>query len=494
MNRNKRIKRRKRNTYTLFNLEESIKKYQAEVLLRKIYEYSKVLFDRDKGIRGVLNTDYEIIRDGKRIKGYFTVLAWELLDLAYYTIKYSNDYEGKGHITHDELIELLDIVRKYNENLIKKQNNPLILLLYTMTGEQFRYQRLFTLDYITRENYILFECSKKSDGEINREKEFKKLMGFSWREIITILAVEFQRNDGLLHKKIHIDGTDFNVEKIIDKYTATYEDVRQSKLVRQHFYIQPFVKTQNNNYLQISPFLSAFIMEHCTYWLFRDKYLEKGDKSFPSIFGVLFEQYLKELLEETVPDNYKRIKEDKKNKKADWRVQLGNYTFLIEQKSGFLNLDVKQQMSNIDNLKNFFDRNIISAINQLDNTEKIDENSKCIKIILLYDDYLKAEVLDEIFKMEDCLVRNDHYYWLMDISEFEMLFYTYKNNRDLFFDIIKEKIKMEVEESDKGREIEQLLSRKGINTNDYLKIEKFDEYRLEKIGSTVIDENSGGKK
>lgn len=84
-------------------------------------------------------------------------------------------------------------------------------------------------------------------------------------------------------------------------------------------------------------------------------------------------------------------------------------------------------------------RTVIKAMSQLENTEKQFDNGKYIKIILLYEDYLKPELLDHIMDMPECKIENDNYYCLATINELEMLFNNVKTDRKLFDEIILEK-------------------------------------------------------
>ena len=128
---------------------------------------------------------------------------------------------------------------------------------------------------------------------------------------------------------------------------------------------------------------------------------------------------------------YEKIQEQK-TKRADWKIITGEYQFLIEQKSAAISISAKQQEAYVEAIKNFAEKTIINAIHQLHNTEKEINDGKYIKIILLYENYLKSELLDLIMEMPKCGLENDNYYWLATINELEMLFTVAKNDRKLF--------------------------------------------------------------
>lgn len=150
--------------------------------------------------------------------------------------------------------------------------------------------------------------------------------------------------------------------------------------------------------------------------------------------------------------------------------------FLVEQKSTILGLLAKQQESSINTIRQFAERNIIKALEQLKSTEDGLNDGQYIKIVLLYEDYLKAEALSEIFKMDECQVQDDNHYWLVTIEEMEMLLHTYKYNQQIFWEIIKDKITREIEKSNKGRSLLQLLNEHGISYNQHLLHSKYRKY------------------
>lgn len=78
-----------------------------------------------------------------------------------------------------------------------------------------------------------------------------------------------------------------------------------------------------------------------------------------------------------------RIPEEKVER-ADWEIKLGRFQFLVEQKSTFLRLSIKQQATDIDAIKKFAKDTIFKAMKQLQKTEQDFNNGQYIKVILLY--------------------------------------------------------------------------------------------------------------
>ena len=467
-------------------LENEIKKYKAEALLKKIFRVQSVIYSKD-GPGAMINHTIHILIKGEVKPITATITPWDLNDLAYYTIIYSNDYRGKDVITDDNVAFLVLLVQEYNASQMKLDVKDTELYLYGIMGEQFKYQTFYTQEHICRENYILFECSKKLDLDIDFENIFDDKIGLGWRKIIAFLLLGILSNTGeiKLSYRNELTGEVIDITDLILSYTFDYKQVRKTKLGRQIFYVKPFIKTQMGNNIQISPYLTRFICEHCNLWQLRDYYLDKPNVNMPSIFGECFEIYLRELFEELIPNSYEHIVEGE-SQRADWKIKIGKYDILIEQKSSLLAMDIKQQNSNIENLKDYLKENVIEALCQLENTEKSFEDKRFIKIILLYEEFLEPEILDKVFEMEECEIDNDNYYWLMNIREFEILIDTYVRNEESFNIIMKEKIKREIEHSKHGKSIRKLFEEKNIWEDKYLDSDKFDKYKYESIAKDYL--------
>lgn len=202
----------------------------------------------------------------------------------------------------------------------------------------------------------------------------------------------------------------------------------------------------------------------------RNHYYNKSsdNQKFINAFGVYFEMYVEELLNNCLAENnYERITECGR-KRADWKLQLGDYEFLVEQKSSLSLLGIKQTQPDIKKFKEHIIKCWGKAVIQLNETEKDLKLSSPIKIILLYEDYYKSECLDLLFEYDDYVDYYDGKYWLVTINEFEMLIKLYKDNPDLFFTVIKEKDESELNKSNKGREPLRFLRSHGIYENSYL--------------------------
>lgn len=474
----------------LNDVQDLLRKYNLEKTLIRINQESHKIFSSDEVVNWV---SYNKIPRGSTVgvKQETVIMPWSLIDLSYYMIRFSNDYRGKNIEIDEELYVLYDAVLGYKQReerifldcQRKEDKKDFFFYLWGFAGEQFKTQNLLSVfDNQSRDLYILLDINDSNKFDL--KGYIKKETGLSWENIETYLLLawfwftQVDNLDDILNQKCFKDKIDkVEFEKLINRYTCDYNEIRKSKLGRQILYIKPYVRTQRGKVISVNTYLNLFLCEHSILWILRDHFKNLGKSDFVNYFGELFEKYFEELLKETLNENeYERIQECT-TKRADWRLCIGEYKFLIEQKSSTISLLAKQQTTDIDKIKKYVGDTIIKALRQLDNTEKEFGDGKYIKIILLYEDYIKSELLEQIMLMSDCEVENDKYYWLVSINELESLLNVAKNNRGIFFKIISERIKREISDSNEGKSIEQLLNENEINENGYLKQQKFMKYK-----------------
>lgn len=488
----------------LNNYRDLLRKFRLDELLKRINKESNlILFKKNDKIGFGLNCTKYPTTDAKTYRRYMQevyVSAWNLIDLAYYAIMFTNDFRGKT-VENDELYFLLnaatDYINHHESELIKSEftdpltkqlNEKFFLYMFGFAGEQFKVQSLgMVKDNVTRELYILFESSKNIKNQIDVGNIVLVETGIKWEVIMAVLYLLFSYSTYYANVIKIADSLiwdeDFKYDdflKILNRYTATYQDVKNSKLGRQCLYTKPFIKTcRYEEIISINSFLNYFLYEHCILWIVRDYFKNKKQENFPSYFGYCFEEYFRELLKEYLePSEYENINKDN-TKKADWKIQLGNFRILVEQKSTIINLSIKQQVTDLSKIQEFLSKCIIKALRQLKNTEqefnaKLHENRTYIKIILLYDDYLVPEILDNVFKLDECDVDNDFHYWMVTITEMERLLHLYKNDRNTFNKIFDDQMKRASENSPlDGRSLGSLMK---SQKNEYLKNKKFTKY------------------
>lgn len=469
-----------------------LRKYTLDDLLKHISWLSyKVLYQgKENATFGVVKQECTMFnsRTGKRERNPVFVTGWGLIDLAYHAMLATNDFRGKPIENENELLILCladnSYLQEEEKPLIAKigQRPEFFFYLEGFAGEQMKIEQLNNVfDNAARELYMLFEIAPRLNlidiGEI-----VKAETGVTWSVLCASLFLAwfgFSREATLENMKRMVAwDEEFSLEdfeRVMARYTATYSDVKESDLKRQILYTKPYIRTKRGELISINCFLNLFIYEHCVLWAVRDYFLKQKDQQFTAIFGILFEEYFCELLNTYLPHgSFQRIPEAAGTKRADWRFEVCGYTFLLEQKSTILQLAAKQQQSDYEAIETFAVRSIIKAMWQLATTEKEEVGKQCIKIILLYEDYLGSDILDHVFSLDECNVDNDGHYWIATIETMERFLSLAHRNPEKCEEIIRKKIELDQEKSLSGRSLYFLLN--DELENEYLNQDKMKYY------------------
>ena len=433
--------------------------------------------------------EYTVSAWGLEIHNSVLIVQTWLIDLIYDLLTLSS--KGTKKIKPDEALFLIHLYCEYvnKKDGIRFENNrysqeDLFLNVFGFFGEQKRFEEHYKIpEEFSREKYILevvaSEPSLIRKHNIFFTKDFFETTGLTTdifsATLFAIWTFSSRINPVIDSTKIKdifacLNVSPNNISHLLEWYSCTFEEIKNSDLKRQILYAKPFIKLKNY-YVSANPFLVGCLFSNSNYWIMRDVY--HNDKSnsqkFTNAFGDYFENYCKEILENCLPSNsYYKIDECNEPR-ADWHIILNDYVFLVEQKSGLSNLDIKQTEPNIESMKKHIIKNWGKAVKQLDNTEKALGLNNAVKIILIYEDYYKSECLDLLFENNNDFKELDNKkFWLITINEFEMLFNLYKKDNHLFYEIIKEKDQLETTSSASGRDIEMILKRHNINKNEYL--------------------------
>ena len=479
------------------DLSSLLRRFRLDELLRYISNYSAELMRRhrsDTPKEAAWEKYYVLNSSTRRIEEKETlVTGWGLIDLAFQAIISTNDYRGKVIESREEFFLLMDAIWATKEvdempvlDSFEDGSSDILFYMFGFMTEQFRFQDLSINNFaVSRELYILLDIASEIPGITKIEEIIIREVGTSWRAVVTSLFLVFSASlaglsiDTVLGQTLwneSVSRQDF--EKVLAYYSATYRDVRDSDLKRQYLYTKPFIYTdRTKEALCISPQLCLMLYEHCIFWIVRNHFLRDKDQRFTSEFGTLFEAYFCQLLEKTVGyGHFEKIIEDDREKRADWKISISKYSFLVEQKSAALGLMAKQQETDINAVKRFCLKNLVKAIQQLDVTEKYYNDKKYIKIILIYEDYLNTHILEQVFQMQNCNVVDDGFFWLITIDEAERLFTLYHDDLETFDSVIEKKIQREVAKSKDGRAVEQILRSFGIAQNSYLQKPEISKY------------------
>ena len=392
------------------------------------------------------------------------------------------DNYGANNISRDEAVYLISLHNDFSNERIRPRNrNDIFLYLYGFFGEQKNFQTNFSyIDSFSREKYIMdvLSCKEHPDNTfgINVPEEFFEIKNFSTDEyssLVFLVLLMFINSNGVIDAtlipevlKNPIFSKD-NIISVLNQNSTSIDEFRSSSLKRQFLYSKPIIKI-GDSFVSANVFLMTALFQNSNYWIMRNAYQNKHSQKFINAFGIYFEMYIEELLDFCLSKKqYLKIPTVNTGKRADWLINIDEYSFIVEQKSSLSILDIKQNQPDIEAMKKHILNNWGEAVKQLSETQLALQIEQPIKIILVYEDYYKAKCLEELFTLNSEL-ENDYNYWLMTIDEFEMLFYTYKTNPKLFIEIIEEKIALEHSLSSTGREIEYLLHKKDIINNKYL--------------------------
>lgn len=440
------------------NFVSEVKKINTDGLIYKFSEISIEMFKNNQCMRKV---EIPVIHYGKRQKLTVQLSAWDIPNIAFLSVKESNDYRQADKVASIE--QLVDLYREYDnehssaESIKNADSDEVFRVGLGMTAEQFQYQNLWWIfDKFNRDYYILLAAKNfKHRNDIDINAAVKKVFGCSADDYVAILLMIFwlcsqhpdplSAPEDLYCRKENTILTTENITEFIEYYSCDYKELREHSLGKQLLYSKPFIKTQRYGvYLAVSMYLVAMMVGNGLYWLVRDYYFKQGTQKFVNAFGLLFEDYIRDLaLNYCKTSEYKILSAGAK-KGADFLFDFGMLQLLVESKASLLKLDAKQQVPNLESVNIFFDRTISEAYVQL-NSSYAQINGKVdapvIKIILLYDEFSNTAII-ELSKRE--IFEKDPLCFVMTIRELEILLYFHCNNKvkeqqilDVLLDSIK---------------------------------------------------------
>lgn len=451
-----------------------VQKYSLISMLKTVSSWAFDLYNKpDKDLGRFAGNRYYDLSTGK----VMLLQTW-LIDLIYELIDY-NRY-GQEDISLTEALKLIGLYNNYRNATEHTMHNKkdIFLFLYGFFGEQRRFQNNSFFEEFAREKYILeivSKCPEANSYNIDFLNEFFQETSFStdvYSANLFVIFAMFLQKSGIASKEDiirYFKNSSINcndILKIMDHNSISIDMIRNHSLHRQVLYTRPIINV-DNYYIATNPYLLLSLFANSNYWVLRNKYCNIKSQNFINAFGVYFEKYVEEILGRCLNKNeYSKIPESHANKRADWKINIGNFNILVEQKSSLPVLGIKQSQPDVIAIKKHILKAWGEAVEQLSETEN-QYKLKFIKIILVYDEYFKAEALEELFKLRTDL-NNDGYYWLINIREFEILMMLYRNNNELFKTVMNEKIASESTYSHNGRELAIFLNKYKIIHNDYL--------------------------
>ena len=136
--------------------------------------------------------------------------------------------------------------------------------------------------------------------------------------------------------------TQENIITVLNQHSADIDDIRNSSLKRQFLYTKPILKI-GEKYISANAFLINALFENSNYWILRNDYQRIHSQHFINAFGIYFEMYVEEVLKNCLSNGkFSKIPTENDEKRADWIINIENYTFILEQKSSLSLLGIKQ--------------------------------------------------------------------------------------------------------------------------------------------------------
>lgn len=439
---------------------------------------------------------------------------WDYIKLCYFSINVSSDY--RDNKINDKKYK--EIVNEFRRNINEIDSNfweldninddlKALAILYGHSQEEFWYQNLFKLIEMYNRNKFIFEkatvkrnkyndINNNSKNNININDILKKEVGCNTNQFFNIIiAIQFYvlkfetpiiciKDLKSILEEANLNIDEKTLYNFLNYYTCNYEEIRNSKLIYNIFYIKPFIKTNTNKLILLDINILYKMLSEGEYWIIRNHFLKLRSQQFTNEFGEYFEIYVNEILN-CYLDKSQYYRADvlsdceKNNKIADWIIESKKYNLIIEQKSTIISKLAKHMYPDINILSKQVKFHAKESYEQLNNTEKLlSKNKRIIKFVLLYDDCKCTTLLEECifnFRGNNELDKNTY---IITIDAFERLIYILGEDSELFDNILDE-ISSDRENNvplGKRIDIELRLDKKGIK-NDFL-LNKHNFYKL----------------
>lgn len=463
------------------NFITEIRKIRTDELILKLSELSIQMFQSET--RHMKNIPIQANQYGVWQNKEVLLTAWDILNVEFLSIKNSNDYRDSKQ--KSSIGELINLYRGYEngqkdlEYLKDGTLNEVFRTVLGMTAEQFQYQNLdYYFERFSRNYYILVAADKfEHRDSLDVSSALENVFGCSIQDYLSVMLMVYwlcsKSPEPLsapesVYKKTNATAfTKDNIAHFVKHYSCSYSDLRGSFLGKQLLYSKPFIKTDRNSRYIVSSLLVLFMLiGNGLYWVVRDYYQTKGTQEFPNKFGLLFEDYIKDLASMYCKQNEWQVIEQGVDKGADFLFDFGKLRLLIEAKSALLKLDAKQQVPNLNSANQFFERNIEESYKQLNRSFE-EFSKKCdspiAKIVLLYDEFSNTAIIEhslyEVFQYDkNCFV--------MTIRQFEILLHLHKHNADKF-ELVLQKLIYCMNSSSSKTNFDALYSELDINDNHH---------------------------
>lgn len=461
-----------------------LRRIKLDRLLLLIAKEIRGMFNRNQPMRNI-----PVIRfDGPLYqKGNVTVTAWNLSDLAYLSIKASNDFRTLEPSVND-LVGLCNFFLAWDEGRSRVEFEGLsndektLKFAVGFSQKQFWYQERHRIrEEFNRQVELLEVIPSEIGSQVDLEGVCKEVTGFDLRTFRIILLALFSvavtqsdltrlTSDGSV-LNIHPALTVRNVLQVAALYTGDYQEYRRSPLLENHFYIKPIVRTSSDRLLAVNTYMLAKKVADGPFWIVREHYLRSGSQTFVNAFGEYFERYVEKLLQHCLtPDGFARVPAPKSGRYADWFIYTQHYRIVVELKSSLAALMMRRLYPDIDSIRNYLDK-FQEGVLQLDSTVQAypDPTRTTIKLLVHYETFylsdgvLRPLVVDAI---REKLTDTERVYFC-DIGEFEWFISLLGDSESVAESVLAAKIDAESQPA-AGRDFSQIIPRITDTGNLYI--------------------------
>lgn len=274
--------------------ERFIRNYTTCDLLEYFSMKSIEAFQDGKKAFTILDLPYYTSKGIRGITKNFSYGQWELVQVSFSSIKYSNDYRGKK-VNESDFYKLLNENKIYDEKAENVEGIDSIKLfehLQCLTNVQFDFQTLQTTHKFNRIYQIMMCINKNSNYDqsqavdyINFEQVFKTITGMNINKFINIyyfmILISSTRKNTNIYDIINYIQFDVNklgfskedIKNVIELQSRDYKFYKDSDNWNILKYY-PIVKIDKyeNKYIISNMFSLMLSFPYSIYWIIRNYY------------------------------------------------------------------------------------------------------------------------------------------------------------------------------------------------------------------------------
>lgn len=454
-----------------------LRRAKLDSLLLGIANIIRGMFSRDEPI---MNISAVRVNGLLPRKGNVTVKAWSLSDLAYLAIRETHDFQTWEPSVHD-LVALCNEFTIWDETISRDEFEGLtdedfdLKFSVGFPQKQFWYQEVYRRirKEFNRQVELLEVIPSEISSHVDINHACRENTGFdiqTFRKLLLWLyAIGQQHSEftsvvsSIPRNSSHPELTGSNIQHVIDLFTADYQEYRSSSLEENYFFLKPIVRTSTNRLISVDQYLLARKVADGPFWAIRDYYNNKGSQDFVNEFGHYFEHYVEKLLKHSLrSDMFEPVPDDRRGRLADWFIYTTRFRLIVEQKSAVATLIMKRLYPDLKLIRTYLQK-FEKGVHQLDETENRypDCSRITLKLLLHYETFYVSDgaLRPVVVSIASPKLHSTERIFFCDISEFEWLISLLAHQPSYLEAIMDEKLRLEQEPVNRGREFGQLIPR-----------------------------------